>query len=100
MLITIKLNKIKNINFFIKMSIELRFKIIIIGDANVGKTCMLLKYVDDYFAETHIATIGAEFKTKTLIKGKYKITLNFVILICYNNSIRNQKTKELNTLSC
>ena len=58
------------------MSIELRFKIIIIGDANVGKTCMLLKYVDDYFAETHIATIGAEFKTKTLIKGKYKITLN------------------------
>ena len=36
----------------------------------------LLKYVDDYFPETHIATIGVEYKTKTLIKGKYKISLN------------------------
>ena len=55
---------------------ELRFKILIIGDSGVGKTSMLLKYVDDYFPDTHIATIGVEYKTKVMIKGKYKINLN------------------------
>ena len=55
---------------------ELKFKILIIGDSGVGKTSMLLKYVDDYFPDTHIATIGVEYKTKKITKGKYKITLN------------------------
>ena len=55
---------------------ELKFKILIIGDSGVGKTSMLLKYVDDYFPDTHIATIGVEYKTKTLTQGKFKITLN------------------------
>ena len=58
------------------MSIELKFKIVLIGDQDVGKTQFLLKYTDDYFPETHVASIGVEYKTKTLIKGKYKITLN------------------------
>ena len=56
--------------------IELNFKIVLIGDQDVGKTQFLLKYTDDYFPETHVASIGVEYKTKTLIKGKYKITLN------------------------
>ena len=55
---------------------ELKFKILIIGDSGVGKTSMLLKYVDDFFPDTHIATIGVEHKTKTITKGKYKISLN------------------------
>ena len=58
------------------MSIELKFKIVLIGDKDVGKTQFLLKYTDNYFPETHVASIGVEYKTKTLIKGKYKITLN------------------------
>ena len=49
---------------------ELKFKILIIGDSGVGKTSMLLKYVDDYFPDTHIATIGVEYKTKTKTKWK------------------------------
>ena len=55
---------------------ELKFKILILGDSGVGKTSMLLKYVDNFFPQTHIATIGVEFKTKIITKGKYKITLN------------------------
>ena len=58
------------------MSQELKFKILIIGDSGVGKTSMLLKYVEDYFQDTHIATIGVEYKTKKITKGNYKITLN------------------------
>ena len=55
---------------------ELKFKILIIGDSGVGKTSMLLKYVENYFPDTHIATIGVEYKTKVMNRGKYKINLN------------------------
>ena len=55
---------------------ELKLKLLIIGDSAVGKTSMLLKYVDNYFPETHMATIGVEYKSKTINTPKYKINLN------------------------
>ena len=55
---------------------ELKLKILIIGDSAVGKTSMLLKYVDNFFPETHMATIGVEYKEKKLTTSKYKISLN------------------------
>ena len=58
------------------MSQELKLKLLIIGDSGVGKTSILLKYVDNFFTDQHIATIGVEYKTKVITKGKYKITLN------------------------
>lgn len=42
------------------------FKVIIIGEPSVGKTSLLNRYVDDIFSEDHYATIGVEFKIKTL----------------------------------
>ena len=42
------------------------FKILIIGDSNVGKTSILLQYTSNFFQETHIATIGVEFKLKEI----------------------------------
>jgi len=55
---------------------ELKLKILIIGDSAVGKTSMLLKYVDDFFPEAHMATIGVEYKIKEIKTPKYKINLN------------------------
>ena len=55
---------------------ELKFKILIIGDSAVGKTSILLKYVDNFFPETHMATIGVEYKVKTITTDKYKINLH------------------------
>ena len=40
------------------------FKLLIIGEATVGKTCLLLRYADDSFTQNHITTIGIDFKTK------------------------------------
>ena len=55
---------------------ELKFKILIIGNTAVGKTSMLLKYTENRFPETYIATIGVEFKVKIIETDKYKIQLN------------------------
>lgn len=42
------------------------FKILLIGDSGVGKTCLLLKYTDDVFQASHISTIGVDFRIKTM----------------------------------
>jgi len=46
-------------------------KMLIIGDQAVGKTCILLRFADDNFTFSHIATIGIDFKNKIMpIDGK------------------------------
>jgi len=42
------------------------FKYIIIGDSSVGKSCLLLQYIDSRFKEAHELTIGVDFGSKTM----------------------------------
>lgn len=53
------------------------FKIVIIGAMNVGKTSLLLRYADDIFKEHHKATIGVDFKVRSVfIDGRQvKLTI-------------------------
>ena len=52
--------------------VELKFKIILLGDSGVGKAPLILRYVDNYFPDTQISTMVVEYKTKTK-KNKRKI---------------------------
>eukprot|EP01156_Anaeramoeba_ignava_P007170 Anaeramoba_ignava/a350888_27.p1 GENE.a350888_27~~a350888_27.p1 ORF type:complete len:201 (-),score=64.48 a350888_27:171-773(-) len=53
------------------MSFDYLFKIVIIGSANVGKTSLMIRYVDDNFTVSKQTTIGIDFKTKDIeIDGK------------------------------
>jgi len=49
------------------------FKILLIGDSGVGKSCLLLRYTDNLFNDNFVSTIGVDFKIKT-IKLDGKIT--------------------------
>ena len=48
------------------------YKVLLLGDTTVGKTCFLLKYTDKIFQDVHITTIGLDYrlKTMTLKSGK------------------------------
>ena len=42
------------------------YKIIIIGDSAVGKSCILLQFSDKTFSENYVSTIGVDFKIRTM----------------------------------
>ena len=37
------------------------FKVVLVGDTCVGKSCILTRYADDQFSETYVTTIGVDF---------------------------------------
>ena len=42
------------------------YKILLLGDCAVGKSCLLLRYCENSFQESHLATIGLDFRLKTI----------------------------------
>ncbi|EDL10785.1 RAB8A, member RAS oncogene family, isoform CRA_b [Mus musculus] len=47
------------------------FKLLLIGDSGVGKTCVLFRFSEDAFNSTFISTIGIDFKIRTIeLDGK------------------------------
>lgn len=46
-----------------KKTYDLLFKLLLIGDSGVGKTCVLFRFSDDAFNTTFISTIG-EYHTR------------------------------------
>jgi len=42
------------------------FKLVLIGDSGVGKSCLLLRFADDNFTDSYISTIGVDFRFRTI----------------------------------
>ena len=52
-------------------SFDWLIKLLVIGDSGVGKTNILLRFVENNFHPSHLTTIGIDFKIKTVdIDGK------------------------------
>ena len=55
------------------------FRLLLVGDSGVGKTCILVRFVENTFTSSYISTIGIDFKIRTVEIGKYK---GYISLSC------------------
>jgi len=47
------------------------FKLLLIGDSGVGKSCLLMRFAEDSYTESYLSTIGVDFKIRTIdVDGK------------------------------
>ena len=60
------------------------FKIVMIGDSGVGKSCILLRFADDKFNENFYATIGVDFRFKNITVDNKSVKLQIVRKYFYN----------------
>uniref|UniRef100_T1J8K1 Ras-related protein Rab-13 n=1 Tax=Strigamia maritima TaxID=126957 RepID=T1J8K1_STRMM len=58
-----------------KKPYDFLFKLLLIGDSGVGKTCLLFRYADQTFSPSFISTIGIDFKIKSIEMRGMKIKL-------------------------
>ena len=56
-------------------SILTTLKLLIIGESGVGKSSLLLRFTDDAFDPEQAATIGVDFKVKTININASKVSL-------------------------
>lgn len=59
-----------------KKTYDLLFKLLLIGDSGVGKTCILFRFSDDAFTSTFISTIGM------FLQEMLRILNNQFVIIC------------------
>ena len=45
---------------------ECVYKVLLLGDSTVGKTCFLMKYTDKTFQDIHMATIGLDYRLRSM----------------------------------
>ena len=54
------------------MSEDTVYKVLLLGDSSVGKTCFLLRYCDKTFQEAHLSTIGLDYRLKSMTLNNEK----------------------------
>ena len=54
---------------------DVLFKILLVGDANVGKTSLLSRFIGEGFVESYKATIGVDFRIKSLEIDQRRVKL-------------------------
>src|SRR6056300_1429662 len=55
---------------------NLQYKIVVLGNGTVGKTSLIMRFCEDYFARSYKQTIGVDFFVKRIeLPGDINVTL-------------------------
>merc|ERR1712100_141857 len=70
------------------------FKLLLIGDSGVGKSCLLFRFADDTYQESYISTIGVDFKIRTITSSYYRGAHGIIVVydVTDQESFNNVKT--------
>ncbi len=52
---------------------------ILLGDKNIGKSCFVIKFVENMFEKIYVPTIGLEIKKKVVSYNTHQYQLNFIV---------------------
>lgn len=59
------------------------FKVVLVGNAGVGKTCLVRRFTQGLFPKSQGATIGVDFMIKTLEIENNNGNVSILLLIVY-----------------
>ena len=81
---SLKLNRPKSGSISSSVDNESSYKLVMVGDSGVGKSCLLDKFLDDSSANNFISTIGVDIKTRetTINNRKIKVQVYNLTLQC------------------
>lgn len=48
-------------------------KIVVVGSSSVGKSSLLVRFIDSQFTESTLATIGVDFKFREMVVGGKRV---------------------------
>lgn len=75
MLIKVHLINIVDRLLFMEPDYDYLFKILLVGDACVGKSKLLVKFVDHVFDHTYMSTVGVDFKIRSIQLDNKRVKL-------------------------
>jgi len=50
-------------------------KVVLVGNSSVGKTNLMMRFTDDKYKPNHVATIGVDFRVKTVLANKKQVRM-------------------------
>ncbi|TVU18861.1 hypothetical protein EJB05_34976 [Eragrostis curvula] len=67
------------------------FKLVLLGDGRVGKTSLVLRYVNDVFSDKQEATVQASYLTKRLVVEVLQLGTNSYHFYCHMDTAGQEK---------
>ena len=75
-------NELDSCDTAVDPNFDYMYKVLIVGNSGSGKTAFLVRYCDDCFSPSFVATVGIDFKVKSL----FRLNLCVGVCVCFNRA--------------
>ncbi len=64
-----------------------KYKLVFLGDQNVGKTSIITRFMYDNFDKHYQATVGIDFLSKTMYLEDRTVRLQVCVCVCFDDDL-------------